>query len=388
MRVTPFSKLALVSAGDPLPQPLAPDPWMRSAARAAHLVLCALSALLFTSSPVTGHAQDKKHAPDYTSIVVFGDSLSDIGNVADLTETKYGFQVPGPLANYTAGRFTDGADTEPPAEKYFGVWIDQLAATFPSKPRIKASLDGGTDYAYGFAFTGKGTSVLAFGPSDAYSVAINNIGQQITDYLATRPKITDKTLFVVWGGANDLLNATSTDNVIDAGINQAVNIQRLIDHGATQFIVPNLPPLGLIPRLNGSPATSVPATEAAKLFNEVLGGGIDVLRALNRGKHLRLVQLDVFALFKKLVADPAKYSLVNVTDSSQGIAVDPDTYLFWDELHPTTRGHNLLAVAAGKAIDREDASADETVPAGRSLTDLDGERRTEFATDPLRATRY
>jgi phospholipase/lecithinase/hemolysin len=387
MRVTLFSKLTSASTGDPSPQPLPLNPWMRLPARPTHLVLCLLSAFLFACSLATGHAEDKKHVPDYTSIVVFGDSLSDTRNVADLTEAKYGFQVPGPIADYTVGRFTDGADTEPPAEKYFGVWIEQLAATFPSKPKIKASLDGGTDYAYGFAFTGKGTSVFAFGPSDVYSVTIKNIGQQISDYLATHPKITDKTLFVVWGGANDLLNATSDDDVIDAGINQAVNIQRLIDAGATQFIIPNLPPLGLIPRLNGSPTTSVPATEAAKLFNEVLGGGIDVLRAFNSRKHVKLAQLDVFALFNQIVADPAKYSLVNVTDSSQGIAVDPDTYLFWDDLHPTTHGHNILAVTAGKVIAKDDACVEDTVPARKSLTDLDAECHTEFATDAAGATR-
>jgi phospholipase/lecithinase/hemolysin len=320
-----------------------------SAAHRPHLVLC-FTALLFAFSTVAVHAQDAQHAPDYTSIVIFGDSLSDTGNVADLTEAKYGLRIPGPVADYTDGRFTDGADTLPPAEKYFGVWVEQLAATFPSKPEIKASLDGGTDYAYGFAFTGNGTSVFSFGPSDELSVVINNIGLQITDYLATHPKITDKTLFVVWGGANDLLNATSTDDIIDAGINQTLNIQRLIDAGATQFIVPNLPPLGLVPRLNGSPTTSVPATEAAELYNEVLGGGIALLRDFNWERRLELSQLDVFALFNKIVAAPSKYSLVNVTASSQGVAVDPDTYLFWDDLHPTTRGHNILATTAGEVL--------------------------------------
>jgi hypothetical protein len=41
---------------------------------------------------------------------------------------------------------------------------------------------------------------------------------------------------------------------------------------------------------------------------------------------------------------------VNVTDSSQGMAVDPDTYLFWDSLHPTTRGHDILATTAAEII--------------------------------------
>jgi len=305
---------------------------------------------VFTFSAVVGHAQSAAHAPDYTSIVVFGDSLSDTGNVANLTQAKYGFRVPGTAADYTDGRFTDGADTLPPAENYFGVWIEQLAASFPSKPAIKDSLDGGTDYAYGFATTGKGTGLFAFGPSNVYSVNVENIGQQISDYLATHPKITSKTLFVVWGGANDLLSATSDNDVIDAGINQALNVQRLIDAGATQFIVPNLPPLGSIPRLNGSPATSVPATQAAALYNEVLGLGLGLIRDFNARRHIQISELDTFSLFNQIIAAPANYSLANVTSSSQGVPVDPDTYLFWDDLHPTTHGHNILATMAAKLL--------------------------------------
>ncbi len=307
--------------------------------------LCLFSALLFTFTAALAQAQE------YTSIVVFGDSLSDTGNVAHLTEAKYGVRIPGPEADYTDGRFTDGDDTLPAAQNYFGVWIEQFAAMLPSKPIIKNSLDGGTDYAYGFATTGSGTAAFTFGPSDSLFVDVNNIGQQITDYLATSPRINDKTLFVVWGGAIDLLYATSTDDVIKAAFNQAINIQRLINAGATQFIIPNLPPLGLVPRLNGSPATSIPATQASVLFNQVLTAGLDIVHDFNRGRHLNLVRLDVFALFNQIIASPSKYSLTDVTTSSQGIpTIDPDTYLFWDDLHPTTRGHNILAITAARVI--------------------------------------
>lgn len=309
-----------------------------------------ISALLFLLSPVLMHAQDAACVRDYKTIVVFGDSLSDTGNVAHLTEVKYGVRIPGPDADYTDGRFTDGSDTLPAAEKYFGVWIEQLAASLPSKPTVKDSLDGGTDYAYGFAKTGTGTGVFTFGQSDSLSVDVDNIGKQITTYLKTHPKIDDHTLFVVWGGANDVLEATSEDDVIDAGLNQTVNIERLIDAGATQFIVPNLPPLGLTPRLNGSPATSMAATEASALYNEVLGNGIALLQEINSGKHVNLASLDVFTLFDDIVASPSKYSLVNVTVSSQGATVDPDTYMFWDSIHPTTHGHNILAVTAGQVL--------------------------------------
>ena len=340
----------------------APAKSTRSSAHLPRIGLGLLASLLMTFSSVLASAQAGPPTPEFTKIVIFGDSLSDTGNVAHLTFDKYGFRVPGPVADYTDGRFTDGYDTLPPAQMYSGVWIEQLAESIPSKPEVKNSLDGGSDYAFGFATTGSGTSVFTFGPGNELSVNVENIGQQITDYLKTHPRITPKTLFVVWGGANDLINATSENDIIDAGINQTLNIQRLIDAGATQFIVPNLPPLGLVPRLNGSPATSIPATQASVLYNEVLGGGVSLILEFDRTKHLHIAQLDVFGLFNKIVASPATYSLANVTASSQGTAVDPDTYLFWDDLHPTTRGHNILAVTAASILSRSNCMDTAALP--------------------------
>jgi outer membrane lipase/esterase len=318
-----------------------------------------LAALIFNFTAIVAHAQD------YTSIVVFGDSLSDTGNVAHLTQEKYGVRIPGPLADYTDGRFTDGDDTLSAAQKYFGVWIEQLAATLPAKPIITNSLDGGTNYAYGFALTGRGTTVLTLTPE--LSVTVNNMGQQITDYLATKPVISNRTLFVVWGGANDILNATSLDDVIKASIEETKDIQRLVDAGATQFIIPNLPPLGLVPRLNGSPTTSIPGTTACIVYNEFLQAGLTLLKDFGVGKHLGFHQLDVFALFSKIVASPSSYSLANVTDSSQGgYTIDPDTYLFWDDLHPTTKGHQILAQTAAAILTR---SHSESAPAETEAMD-------------------
>jgi phospholipase/lecithinase/hemolysin len=133
-----------------------------------------------------------------------------------------------------------------------------------------------------------------------------------------------------------------------------LNIQRLVDAGATQFIIPNLPPLGLVPRLNGSPTTSVPATQASELYNEVLSSGVALLDLVDHERRVQLSQLDVFKLFNLIVASPSSYSLVNITMSSQGMPVDPDTWLFWDDLHPTTRGHNILATTAGKVLAQGD----------------------------------
>lgn len=300
------------------------------------LALAALAGLTCTSALAA--------VKDYSTVVVFGDSLSDTGNVTHLAYHDYGIPAPGPIVNYTLGQFTDGSDTTPAAEKYFGVWVEQFAASLPSHPAVIDSLDGGKNYAYGYAGTGNGTSPLMF---DGDTVNVENIGQQITDYLSTHPRIDSRTLFIIWGGADNLIQATSSTDVSNAAIQQVLNIQRLIQAGATQFLVPNLPPLGRVPEFNGSLATSLPATAASVLFNSYLTVGVSVLKDFNPFKHLTFYQLDVFNLLLRIDAAPQDYSLVNVTTPAQGHAlVDPDSYLFWDSLHPTTRGHNILAEAA------------------------------------------
>ena len=290
------------------------------------------------------------HAQAYTSIVVFGDSLSDTGNDADLSGAKYGIRIPGLVADYTDGRFTDGTLTYPASYKYAGVWVEQLAAMLPPKPAVSDSLDGGRDYAYGFATAGMGTGNFTFGPGNVYSVTVDNVGLQITNYLATHPKINNSTLFIVWAGANDLLNATSQQQISTAAIHQALNVEQLIEAGATHILVPNLPPLGLTPRLNGSPYTSIPANQASYLFNQTLAGALDIVQAFNFTRRVHVFRLDIFGLITQVVGAPANYGLANVTNSSQATPVDPDTYLFWDDIHPTTHGHNIVANAALQLI--------------------------------------
>ncbi len=108
----------------------------------------------------------------------------------------------------------------------------------------------------------------------------------------------------------------------------------------------------MIPLLNGSPLTAIPANQASALYNDVLRAGLALLHDFNTGRRLHISQFDVFTLFNQIVAAPSNYSLANVTAISQGIAVDPDTYLFWDDLHPTTRGHDILAVTAAGILTR------------------------------------
>ncbi len=284
----------------------------------------------------------------YTSILVFGDSLSDTGNVAHLTQSQFGVRIPAPLSGYTDGRFTDGTDTVPAATLYSGVWIEQLAATFPAKPAVTDSLDGGTNYAYGFAFTGTGTSPLDL--TTGVTVQVDNVGQQVTDYLSAHPAVPADTLVVIWGGANDVINATAAADITTAVTGELTAIQRLVTAGATDVLVVNLPPLGAIPRFNTT-ANSAAVTAGAQAFNSGLAAGLAALPGANSGKTLNLKPLDVFTLFNSVIASPSANGLINVTDKSQAdLTVNPDRYFFWDDLHPTTTVHHLIALAAAALV--------------------------------------
>ena len=326
-------------------------------------------AMLVAFAAATAHAQA------YTSIVIFGDSLSDTGNVSHLSTAAYGEAVafPGPSFNYTLGSFTDGADTGPAARLYQGVWIKQFADSLPAQPKVIDSLDGGTNYAYANATTANGTNTLPYGANLVYQVSVDNMGKQVADYLATGPTITPATLFVVWGGTNDVLNGSTDAQDTAAASQEIALIQTLIGAGATDFLIPNVIPLGATPEFNNG-ANVAGETAAAAAFNQALAAGLGDLPAANPGVALHLFPLDTFTLYNNWIASPAAYNLVNVTASAMGLSsVDPDSYLFWDYLHPTTGGHHLLALAAASLLSPSNtttalASSEPSASAGSSVT--------------------
>src|SRR3954470_5215942 len=82
---------------------------------------------------------NRSAAGPFTNMVVFGDSLSDIGNVSQATPFLTQPKTPGPY--YWNGRFSNG-----PA------YAETLAAGL-GLPALVNSASGGTNYAYGGALT-------------------------------------------------------------------------------------------------------------------------------------------------------------------------------------------------------------------------------------------
>lgn len=291
-------------------------------------------------------------AGDFTKIVFFGDSLSDPGNhfIAFGTTSQQPF-VPIPDASYAIGghRFSNGA-----------TWAEQLAAALhvptSGEPalRVPSVL---TNYAVGRARARPGALVFsAFDLSTQVGLFLSDFGGQASP--------TD--LYVIWIGANDLndaLNALATDpsgatsfGIIQAAITAvAGNIQALWASGATTFLIPNVPNLAITPAVRAlGPFAQFVATQLTGAYNQALDQTLNILQGL---PQIHFVRLDVNALFDDLLAAPEAAGLTNVEDScltfgvtGRAICRTPNRYLFWDGIHPTKTGHDLIAEAAFLAL--------------------------------------
>jgi phospholipase/lecithinase/hemolysin len=300
------------------------------------------------------HAQS---VPTFTDMVVFGDSLSDVGNIASRAQDEYGVRYPAPGPNdefnYTDGSFTDGVDTDPAAGAVIRVWHEQLASKFLNVKRLNDSLDGGQDYAFGGAKTIAGQSTRTIFSEAGFTVnfTIDNMGKQVNDYLSSHtPSAT--TLFIVWGGGNDLLDDPSDADVTQTANNIGGLVTQLATAGAKSFLVPNVPPLGMIPQYNTKKKAKTVRNQASASYRDTLNTVLDqTIASLGaQGINITVYRLDVYSLFMDFIANPLTYGYINSTDSSQGMPVNPDRYLFWDAIHPTTTGHYYLAAAAYAAI--------------------------------------
>jgi phospholipase/lecithinase/hemolysin len=260
-----------------------------------------------------------------TGLVSFGDSLSDLGNFYAAT----GGASPPSSLNYDQGRFSNGPN-----------WLEYLAKDFGIAAPT-ASVNGGTDYAYGGAMTGTGTTSSTFLGATA---TVPNIGTQIATYLGSNTPAANQ-LFTIWGGANDFLNGGQTNPFIPAQ-NIATEITTLALAGAKQFIVPNLPPLGSLPITNTYPSPIPQELNALSVaFNQILQAEATQLEQ-SLGIHIQV--LDVYGLMQGVMNDPSLYGFTNVTTDAvqDNGGTDSQGYLFWDIVHPTTYADSLIAAAA------------------------------------------
>lgn len=280
-----------------------------------------------------------------TSLYVVGDSLSDQGN---------GFILTG--GTFPPLPYDQRASNGPVAVEYLAG-----ALGVPLAP----SASGGTNYAVLGAATGA-VGIPSAPPLTTENVAAIQYGQPALEgtgllsqtgvILGLGPIADPSALFFVWGGANDLFIDPSEATAVAAVNNLAAVISMLYGSGARQFLVPNLPDLSRTPAgLSLSPVEQAGLLALSVGFNAGLAVALDAL-AVFPGIDIEL--FDTFGLFNAILADPDAFGFSNtstpcITGNLQDggtICADPDSYLFWDSVHPTTAGHQLLGNSFAAAV--------------------------------------
>lgn len=266
----------------------------------------------------------------YSGMVVFGDSLSDTGNVNISTG---GPGVGIPLAPYWNGRFSNGP-----------VWVETLAGHLGLS--AAPVLGGGTNFAFGGAPTG-----LPIPPGSSPSL----VDQLATIYFPATGGFADpNALYVIWGGGNDI----RAGNPTGAATNIGQMITDLAGAGANHFLIPNLPDIGLTPEAIAAGAAAQAAATGATLFhNAGLHAQVVSLRST---LGVSIIEVDVFGFLNNIISNPG---LFGITDTSNpcytgttgiggpgSVCADPDAYVFWDGIHPTANSHELLGDFAFAAI--------------------------------------
>lgn len=324
----------------------------------------------------------------FDTIVTFGDSLSDNGNLYNFLGGIIPKSPP-----YYEGRFSNGP-----------VWIESLYQSYFANGKKENLLD--------FAVGGAG-AVISYKENLPYTLAA-----EINDYLYLHSYTNkNKTLFVVWIGGNNYLNGPSNVEAITSSVVDTIgdNIKGLIDRGAVMFLVVNLPDISKTPQVIKE-NNQILVTQLVRLHNQKLLNKYNELK--EQYPNVNFGYFDVNTVFNQLLENPQQYNISNTTEpcydggfylrnaargesnqvaelnvylsqqaNQQNISLDEKTKqailnnpalrealnvsyqsqseqarraansesctgsLFWDHVHPTTAVHQLIAQFAKTTLD-------------------------------------
>lgn len=276
-------------------------------------------------------------------IVVFGDSLSDTGNLYEYMEHKLPQSPP-----YFAGRFSNGP-----------IWVERLIQSYYPSESSQHLVD--------YAFGGAGIS------ADESDDVLFSLRRQINDYLATNQGTADEnSLYIVWIGANNYLGLPED---VERALNDANNgmirdILHLVEAGAKHIFLVNIPDLGQTPIAKAFKAKET-LSYYSQRHNELLFEKFNELQQLH--PEVEWIYFDVGNEVKKIIANPERYGFENVTETCYDVEVlrapkpfkfrwkiNPtpkveadvcEGYFYFDPVHPTVHVHRILADYARMLLD-------------------------------------
>ena len=334
------------------------------------LTHCAAATVIFLGMNASAQAYDQ--------LYVFGDSLSDTGNI---------------------GRWTfDGSSHQ----LYDEILAGNIGTT------LTPSSKGGLNYA-------EGGGVAVPGLDSDYTTQ-----DQVKNYLASTGGRADPNgLYIHWIGGNDLAAAAlnplkALDIATNSATQAAAQVNELLKAGAGTVIVPTVPNIGLTPvlmegiiQLGLLPvqqqaleaaykylnAQDTPSTDArteaihnalkaattagldSEIVQDLLSKGLiaayDALRGVASGltdtynttedialakTGGNIARVDINGLFNEVIADPALYGFANTAGTACPVGTSASectsnlpgfdsskSFLFADHFHPTPQAHALIA---------------------------------------------
>lgn len=347
---------------------------MNTILRVTSLSVATLLVMVVSAFPMTAYAEPK---PDKQDLVFFGDSLSDTGNrffdegamntppydlaAAENLVPSLPYAIGGPT--YTNGK----------------VWIEYVTKALGRSGASQAALRS-NGVAANYAYAGARAS-------NAFPLQPNSnrhLGDQVVQYIADRGPggISPDTVHVILIGGNDLseavfIAATVQDpvlretlvNLVLQNAIQAVffNAVELANAGAKSFLFLTAPNAGLVPAFGGNPLAILFGGQVTNFFNcAIVGININfdcplpevpttVAGALTAaGAEVKV--FDANALFENFIAYPELYGLTNTTApcikpfEPPFRCDNPDAYLFWDNVHPTAKMHEIIGNAVIDAL--------------------------------------
>lgn len=335
----------------------------------------ATACLLASVASVPAVAQSVTPAK-YSALYVFGDSLSDRGNLAD----ALGHHFPSPPFYHDS--FTNGDTAVQVLAQRLGLNADASLFATGFQDVHGLGYVSGTNYAVAGATAG-----TALGQG----VPGLNLSTQVGAFLAHQGGVVSaSSLLTVFIGGNDVRtaahNGTTNANgsvsynaayITDGITSELAAITTLLGGGALNLLVVNVPDVGAIPEFTTySPAgQAAAATAASQAYDAQLATGVASIAAANKSANIKL--FDLYGYSNYLAANAASLGITNTTQpcyvSYDGVTntpattlvinpacgpIDPATgqatnigqFQYWDPIHPTAKVQAAFGNALGDFI--------------------------------------
>ena len=295
----------------------------------------------------------------YSTMVVFGDSLSDAGQFPD-EDGPAGATLR--FTNRVGPTFLEGSGEilGPNSSTLLGQRLnvspnDLNASTSPVNAAL--GLPDGNNWAVGGDRTDQIYDAIT---SESRVVTPDTSGpgtvlRTRTGYLPANSFRADpNALYYLTGGGNDFLQGRvlSGGDAEDAADRLADGAQALQQAGARYIMIWMLPDIGQTPALSGTPLESI-TSRLSEEFNEQLVSRLERIDA-------EVIPLNIPLLISETLGDPARYGFAadqdlvgtcfsgdncdeNETYGISSATPDPNRLFFNDRVHPTAGGQRLLA---------------------------------------------